>query len=87
MSEKSLVLRCDCHYETVALDLYLDFEDEDENYLTISPYWNQGRYWRERVGAVWAILRGKEYYFGSVILKAADVNRMADFLAEYRTDA
>lgn len=80
--DTSLLLRCDCSYETMAIDLYLDVED---SYLSISPYWNQGRYWRERLRAAWAILRGREYYFGGVILKPTDVTSLADFLAPYRT--
>lgn len=81
--DTSLLLRCDCSYETVAIDLYFDVEDD--GYVSISPYWNQGRYWRERWRAAWMILRGKEYYFGSVILKREDVTTMADFLAPYKT--
>ena len=83
---RSLLLRCDCSYETIAIDLNFDFEGDD-SYLSLSPYWNQGRFWKERLRAVWQILRGKEYYFGSVILKQADVTTMADFLAPYRTEA
>lgn len=79
----SLFLRCDCSYETISIDLYLD--QDDDGFLSVSPYWNQERYWKERLRAVWLILRGKEFYFGSVILKEGDVTAMADFLAPYRT--
>jgi hypothetical protein len=85
MADRTLLLRCECTYETIAIDINFDFEFPDENYLSISPYWNQGRYWKERFKAAWLILRGKEFYFGSAILKEKDVTTMADFLAPYRT--
>lgn len=80
--ETSLTLRCDCFDETISIDLYME---DDESFLSVSPYWNQGRYWRERFKVAWAILRGKEHYFGGVVLRRSDVTKMADFLAGYRS--
>lgn len=82
--EDSLTLRCDCFEETISIDLYLEMEDDD-SFLSISPMWNAGRYWRERWRAAWAILRGKESYFAGVVLKRSDVTSLADFLAPYQT--
>ena len=87
-----LLLRCDCGVEHLSVDLWFttnaaDFRKKDaeaarsfdEGYLTVTQGYGWRQPWGDRIKAAWAILRGREYLFSSVILKPSDHAKIREF--------
>lgn len=82
MSTKTLLLRCECMFEHLDIDLWFTNEVlDEESYLSIHTRFTP-RGWRWRLKAIWRILRGYEHEFSEVILKPADVRAIAEFTKE-----
>ena len=79
-TETTLTLRCECMYEHLDIDLFLDLDDTA--YMSFSSRWGADRAWRERAKAIWMIFRGKSYYFSEVVLDTAKLTQIRDFLSD-----
>lgn len=77
--DKSITLRCACGSEHLDVDLWVEEDDISESYLTISTRMPPYRWRRNRLGACWEILRGREHYFSEVVLQPVDVAALSEF--------
>lgn len=95
MSDRELILRCDCGVEHVDIDLYftkdvIDLNEAaavkrevfEEGYLTIQDWRDGCPNWRNRIKSAWDALRGRDHLLQSVILKPQDRERLAEFFSE-----
>ena len=81
MDDKPYLALCECGADTIQIHLYVEPAEDFAGYVSFSSWWNQHRPWRDRLSAVWQILRGKEYYFSEVILDREDTERLHWYLA------
>lgn len=79
VADNSLLLRCDCSSEVVGFD-HFKWEDEPNDFFVeIYEGFPRVMLWKERIKAVWAILRGREYTLRSAVFRPSQVRQLRDF--------
>lgn len=77
-----LIEGCQCGCHALQLRIFFD-ETEYECYFDfLAAIYSEGWNWKERIGAIWRILWGRDVYLWEIGLVGEQARRIAEFILE-----